>query len=104
MSDKPEEFDVDFLLGDHDEEDCGPAENSDVVDDALQEVIDLLVKSGYDDVDSEDAVFSALEQLHSSDQCTDTPDIDATEQIKMAWIFNTVPRLKSKLKDMGLDF
>lgn len=91
------------LLGDHDEE-CGPPTERDVIDDALEGVILLLVNAGYDDEDSEDAVFAAMEQLHNADLCTDTPDIDEPEQAKTAWIFNHIPRIKQKLREMGLDF
>lgn len=94
-------WDEEELLGD---DDCGPPVHSDVVDEALEQIIESLVTAGYDDADAEDAVWSALEQLHAADQISDTPDIDESEEAKTAWIFNTVPRLKQKLVEMGLDF
>lgn len=91
------------LLGDTDEG-CGPPTERDAVDDALEGLISALTDAGYDDKDAEDAVFSAMELLHGADQCTDTPDIDEPEEVKTAWIFNNVPRIRQKLREMGLEF
>lgn len=94
------EFDND----DDEHDDCGPAVNRDMIDDALEELIFMLVQSGYADEDAENAVFDAMELLSANDQLLDTPDISAEEAEKASWIFNYIPKIKLQLKEMGLEF
>lgn len=87
-----------------DDDDCGPATESDAVDEALDGLIELLVDNGYDDEIAEEAVFDAMEGLTTAGMLKDTPELDEPDEVKRDWIVDSMPRLRLKLRDMGLEF
>lgn len=89
---------------DGDDSECGPADQSDLIDEALEGVISTLTEAGYDDDSAESATFDALEFLIDDGILTDTPDMDDAVESKNKWVSNSVPKIVEKLKEMGLDF
>lgn len=87
-----------------DESECGEPEKWDMVDSALDGLVQMLVDNDYPEGDAEEAVFDALSYLIDDESVEDTPDVDKDEGIKSAWVNNAVPKIKAKLKEMGLEF
>lgn len=85
-------------------EDCDPDDQSDIVDKAIDGVISTLVNAGYEDDSAVEATFDAMEALLELGQIEDTPDLDVAEEQKNLWIKNSIPKIKEKLHDMGLEF
>lgn len=80
------------------------ADEIDIVDDAIMDVIDMLVDSDYPEETAEEAVFDALATLVNDGSILDTPDAEATDDEKVSWTLTSVPKLKSRLKELGLEF
>ena len=87
-----------------DDSDCGPDEERDLVDDAIDGVIELLVKNEYEEETAIEATYDAMEMLMESGQIDDTPELDESADTKAAWIQKSIPALKAQLKEMGLEF
>lgn len=79
-------------------------EDPDVVDDALGKLMDMLVASDYTEESAEEAVFDAIATLINDGSISDTPDAMADDAEKAEWILNSVPKIKSRLKELGLEF
>lgn len=91
--------DIDLL-----DEDCGPSDGRDMVDRAIDGLVNLLTAADYEDDSALDAVFDAMEKLLDTGVINDTPDMDVSDEDKLNWISKSVPLIKDKLKQMGLEF
>lgn len=93
-------------IGDHlgDDSECGPADEMDIVDHSIADVIEMLIDAGYSDSDADDAVNDALSDLIDGGSIADTPDMDAEDGVKAAWVASAIPKVKTKLKELGLEF
>jgi hypothetical protein len=87
-----------------DDEECGPPEEVDMVDQMLDEVAATLIDAGYSDEDAEDATFDAVSDLIDEGAIEDTPDLHLDDGIKATYVTNAKPRIYAKLKEMGLEF
>lgn len=104
MHDHHEDDDLPAVPGVDDDDECGPPTESDRVDAALDALIETLVESGYDEEVAEEAVFDAMSTLTSNGMIVDTPDLDEPDEAKSNWIVEYMPRIRQKLRDMGLEF
>jgi hypothetical protein len=93
------EFDLDQALT-GDLEDDQP----DIVDNAIESLMDMLVSADYEEESAEEAVFDAIATLIDDQSITDTPEADASSEEKTMWVTNSVPKIKSRLKELGLEF
>lgn len=87
-----------------DDSECGPDEKRDLVDDAIDGVIDLLIKAEYEEDSAIEATYDAMEILIGDGTMEDTPELDEPDDVKQAWIAHSIPALKAQLKVMGLEF
>jgi hypothetical protein len=85
-------------------DDCLPDDRKDLVDEALDSVIGTLADAGYEDESAIEAVFDAMELLIEENIIEVTPDLDVADDIKKDWIDKTIPKIKERLKVMGLEF
>lgn len=92
------------LNGHEDDGECGPPEETDMVDEAIEGVMKTLVDAGYSDEDAEEAVYDAISTLVDSGDIEDTPDMDHEEEHKALWVKTAIPLIHTQLKNMGLDF
>lgn len=102
-SDYGQEDSLDGAIDDEDDE-CGPVDGGDVIDDALEAMMKVLVDAGYDEDSAESATFDALEALMTDGHLEDMPDISDPAENKAQWVANAMPLVRSQLKEMGLDF
>lgn len=93
------EFDLDQALATSIEE-----EDPDAVDDALTGIMDMLVDADYTEESAEEAVFDAVATLVNDGSISDTPDASVGDAEKAEWILNSIPKIKARLKDLGLEF
>jgi hypothetical protein len=77
---------------------------SDEVDQAIQSHITALCEAGYEEVQAEDLVFEALAWLIEKEIIPDTPDINAPDYIKLAWIESFHSQLPTRLAEQGVEF
>jgi hypothetical protein len=82
---------------------CGPLQESDVVEDAIQWWIGYLNDAGYYEEDSQRAVFDALAALVEHNIIPDCPDIDQPLPIKNSWVARFNERIQVKLVELGID-
>ena len=87
-----------------DDAECGPPEEVDMVDEAIEGVIGELEKAGYSEEDAEEAVYDAMSDLIDAEAIDDTPDMDQEAEVKALWVQTAVPKVKDRLKEMGLEF
>jgi hypothetical protein len=92
------------LDGHEDDGECGPPEETDMVDEAIENLMTTLENAGYSEEDAEEAVYDAISALVDSGEIDDTPDMDNEEEHKALWVKNAVPLIRTKLQDMGLEF
>jgi hypothetical protein len=93
------EFDLDQALAMSIDE-----EEPDAVDDAIGALMDMLVDADYTEESAEEAVFDAIATLVNDGSIQDTPEADATDAEKAMWISNSIPKVKTRLKALGLEF
>jgi len=93
------EFDLDQALATSIDE-----EDPDAVDDAIADMMDMLVDADYTEESAEEAVFDAIATLVADGSIMDTPEADASDDDKAQWILNSIPKIKARLKDLGLEF
>jgi hypothetical protein len=93
-----DEFDLDDAMS------AGNAEEADIVDDAIMDIMDMLVDNDYPEETAEEAVFDAIATLVNDGSISDTPDADASDDEKVSWKLTSIPKIKSRLKELGLQF
>lgn len=91
-----DEFDLDQALDD--------SEEPDMIDGALEDLMNMLVDADYTEEASEEAVFDAIATLVNDGSIMDTPEAIASDDEKAQWVLNAVPKIKSRLKELGLEF
>lgn len=74
----------------------------DEIDGVIKRHIEALHEAGYSDDEAESLVFDALAWLIEKDIIPDTPDINAPENIKWAWIESFNNNLPTKLAEQGV--
>ena len=87
-----------------DDADCGPPEEYDMIDSAIEGVISELEAAGYSDEDAEEAVYDAMSDLIDASEIDDTPDMDQEAELKALWVQTAIPKIKNRLQEMGLEF
>lgn len=85
------------------DDECGPPEETDMVDDMLEAIAKDLVRAGYSEEDAEDATFDAMSSMIEEGLLGDTPDIDEDEGAKGMYVSNAKPKIMARLREMGLD-
>jgi len=79
------------------------AEDSDMVDEFLNSVIDLVAQE-YEEDSAIDAVDDAISSLVDDGSIDDIPSADEPDDVKSQWIFNSLAKIKDRLHDLGLEF
>ena len=98
------ELGAEFPLDDALDDTCGPPNNKDQVDDAILDIIDLLVRNDYEDDSAEEATYDAIASLIADEAIEDTPDLHAKDEIKAQWIHNSIPKIKERLHQLGVEY
>lgn len=98
-SDLGAEFGLDDAFGNDDDDFEG---QSDIVDDAIMRLIDEVAEE-YEEESAVQAVYDAIEELISENAIADMPEDDATEDDKIRWIQNSIPRIRAKLQSFGIE-
>jgi hypothetical protein len=93
-----DEFDLDDALS------SGNADEADIIDDAIMDIMDMLVDNDYPEETAEEAVFDAIATLVNDGSISDTPEADASDDEKVNWKLTSIPKIKSRLKELGLQF
>lgn len=93
-----DEFDLDDALS------SGNADEADIIDDAIMDIMDMLVDNDYPEETAEEAVFDAIATLVNDGSISDTPEADASDDEKVSWKLSSIPKIKSRLKELGLQF
>jgi hypothetical protein len=93
-----DEFDLDDALS------SGNADEADIIDDAIMDIMDMLVDNDYPEETAEEAVFDAIATLVNDGSISDTPEADASDDEKVSWKLTSIPKIKSRLKELGLQF
>jgi len=77
--------------------------DDDVLDDFINKIMDM-VAVNYEDDSAEEAVYDAIAGLIDDSSIDDMPEKDSGDDVKMQWIWNSLPKIKERLHAMGIEY
>lgn len=81
----------------------GDDESDDIIDDFLNNVIDLVAED-YEESSAVDAVTDAVSSLVDDGSIEDVPASIDSDEVKIQWVHNSLPKIKERLHAFGLEF
>ena len=85
-------------------EECGEVRDNDIIDEAHEQQLNLLIEAGYEEDVAEEAMIDALDALFDTGIISEPPHIEEDDETKRAWVADFIPKLHNQFKAMGLEF